>query len=160
MDTITNIRRVRTLLNYTSFLFGLTSWKAMQSNHWMSRAFLWQMGLSIFTHVNHYHLDEAFEVWGQRTLLYLDKVIAHYITIRSIYDAYKLPLNRYTSFYWINLLYVLYIHVISKKNHYINDKFKSLLWHSSIHLSSNLGCISLLEGLRKFALTIPDITVY
>jgi hypothetical protein len=132
----------RDLLTYTSFLFGVTSWMAMTLNHWMGPAFLVQMALSIVHHGKWY--DSYF---GKNVIKWTDKSLAQYISVRSVYDAYYCQWCPAMKVYWGCISWVVFLHCIVKWNR--PHHLKGNLWHSTLHITSNMGCISMLYAIKN-----------
>lgn len=137
-----NDKNGRVLLTYTSFLFGITSLKAMALQHWMAPTFLIQMALSLVHHGKWY--DTYF---GKDFIKWTDKGLAKYITLRSAYEAYYYKLTPGMKVYWGCLVWVVYIHCIGKYNR--PNHSKGNLWHSTLHITSNLGCVSMLYAIKN-----------
>ena len=137
-------RHGRNLLTYTSFLFGLTSIRAMSVGHWMGPIFLIQMGLSILHHGKYHD-----EYCGKKLVKWIDKGLAYEIALRTLYDAIQQPLETYIpwmSLYWVSASWVVYIHWIGQQN---DDSAIGCVWHATVHGVSNIGSIALLEASLK-----------
>lgn len=128
------------IMNYytpwTSGLFLIPAF--FQRRTWMGT---WFMLLTCTSSIHHtFYFTPSYP--GKTWFAYADRAIAHYITFRTMYEAFHLPLCSYIFIYWISIAYIVltyYCVILQRPGIYSPI-------HESIHVAAVLGTMSLCKA--------------
>ena len=125
---------------YTSFLFGLVALFAQTTPHVHIQLLYWGLyGTSILNHAKYY---EPFP--GKHLVKLVDKVIAHTITIASMYLAltHPHPQPLPMMIFWGCLTWIVLIYYVYEKSHLPGVEWEP--WHATVHIACVVGQVALL----------------
>jgi len=129
---------------YSSFLFGITSYYGYCFNDWMGNWFAVLTPLSILNHS--IITDNYTRISTHKIVLFIDRIVAHSIYARVVYDAIWYTINKtiteYLIIYWLCSLWVFYAFKIGKLTEIYG--FRGELYHVTTHIAGSIGCTFLL----------------
>lgn len=126
---------------YTSFLFLLTSFRTAGS--WLQTWLAIQACVSILHHAKYYD-----DYPGKKMVQYIDRVVGHYIGIRSLIEALSVSWTKYTYpnliIYYTCLMYMTIVYHCRLRT--VDD------WplHKTFHFAGAIGILSLYRILYPF----------
>jgi hypothetical protein len=124
---------------YSAFSFGFVA--VYTQNSWMPQAFTILMGVSILAHSVYAGL--RINPYSVMFIELVDKVTAHYITFRTMYNAVTCEnqMQMGVWFYYASFIYVAYLWYVRRIGTLPHILWQR--WHVTIHFASALGAFYL-----------------